>query len=76
MYYHDSEFVDLCCNVLRIFLYLVFIFPSTLHDLTDALKELDEDCDTSDMSTDSEEDEMYYRSVKQHTNHHIYISNK
>ena len=61
---------------LEIFLYLVFIFPSTLNDLTDALKELDEDCDESDMSTDSEEDEMYYRSVKQHTNHHIYISNK
>jgi len=39
------------------------IFSSTLNYLGDALKELDEDQDTGETSTDSEEDDMYYRSV-------------
>lgn len=46
-----------------IFLYLIVTSLSTLNSLGDALKELDEDLDTDDSLTDSEEDEMYYRSV-------------
>ena len=64
MYYCDSESVDLY-NALEKYFYTFFVtFPSTLNDLGDALKELNEDQDASDTSTDSEEDEMYYRSVK------------
>ena len=73
MYFCDSVFVDLC-NALEINFILSFS-SSTLDDLDHALKELDKDQDASDMSTDSEEDEMYYRSVKRHTNHPIYTSN-
>ena len=60
--YCDSEFADLW-SALKNNIILCFS-SSTLKDLGDAFKELDEDQDASDMSTDSEEDEMYYRSVK------------
>ena len=50
-------------NISNIFLYHIVIFLSNLNSLGDALKELDEDMDTDVSLTDSEEDEMYYRSV-------------
>ena len=47
----------------EIFVYCIVISLSSLNSLCDALRELDEDLDTDVSLRDSDEDEMYFRSV-------------
>ena len=47
----------------EIFVYCIVISLSSLNSLCDALRELDEDLDTDVSLRDSDEDEMFFRSV-------------
>ena len=61
-----SEYVYMC-NAIWLeymkYVYCIVISLSSLNSLCDALRELDEDLDTDVSLRDSDEDEMYFRSV-------------